>query len=209
MVRDKGVAGFVKNSERLVDRFDVMIRANVAIAVRRQTTARLAPQIPFKGQQRPRHRGCRPPNIFEQAWHCAKRRQCWWRARPGADSASGLSLRIPPWARRRGSLANSCHHYRTDHLHDVRPLRAGSVLCTVRASALLGLLCAIPWAKSATAMPRRQNTEAVKMRRLKKADCEVDFFFIDEVEFSLRSRVLILSVMPEACQHFFKFFTKY
>jgi hypothetical protein len=31
-------------------------------------------------------------------------------------------------------------------------------------------------------MPRRQNTEAVKMRRLKKADCEVDFFFIDEVD---------------------------
>ena len=32
-------------------------------------------------------------------------------------------------------------------------------------------------------MPTRQNTEAVKMRRLKKADCEVDFFFIDEVSF--------------------------
>jgi hypothetical protein len=30
-------------------------------------------------------------------------------------------------------------------------------------------------------MARRQNAEAVKMRRLKKADCEVDFFFIDEV----------------------------
>jgi len=47
------------------------------------------------------------------------------------------------------------------------------------------------------------------MRRLKKADCEVDFFFIDEVDFSLRSRVPMLSVMPEACQHFFNFFTKY
>ena len=32
-------------------------------------------------------------------------------------------------------------------------------------------------------MPRRQNTAAVKMRRLKKADCEVDFFFIDDVGF--------------------------
>jgi hypothetical protein len=39
----------------------------------------------------------------------------------------------------------------------------------------------LPCAKSATAMPRRQNTEAVKMRRLKKADWEEDFFFIDEV----------------------------
>ena len=66
-----------------------------------------------------------------------------------------------------------------------------------------------PWANNATAMPRRQNTEAVKMRRLKKADCEVDFFFIDDASFSLRSRVGMLSVMPEACQHFFKFFTKF
>jgi hypothetical protein len=39
-----------------------------------------------------------------------------------------------------------------------------------------------PWANSATAMPRRQSAEAVKMRRLKKADFEVDFFFMDEVE---------------------------
>jgi hypothetical protein len=39
-----------------------------------------------------------------------------------------------------------------------------------------------PWAKSATAMPRRQSTEAVKIRRLKNADFEVDFFFMNEVE---------------------------
>src|SRR5213080_2472820 len=58
-------------------------------------------------------------------------------------------------------------------------------------------------------MPRRQNIEAVKMRRLKKADCEVDFFFIDEVSFSLRSRVAILSDTPEMCQHFFKFLPKF
>ena len=66
-----------------------------------------------------------------------------------------------------------------------------------------------PCANNATAMPRRQNTEAVKMRRLKKADCEVDFFFIDEVSFSLRSRVAILSGMLEICQHFFKVFPKF
>ena len=50
-----------------------------------------------------------------------------------------------------------------------------------------GLFCwtgfvRFPWANSATAMPSRQNAEAVKMRRLKKADFEVDFFFIGEVE---------------------------
>jgi hypothetical protein len=45
--------------------------------------------------------------------------------------------------------------------------------------------------------PARQKTEAIKTRRLKnppsprlrRAGCEVDFFFIDEVE-SLRRRVL-------------------
>ena len=31
-------------------------------------------------------------------------------------------------------------------------------------------------------MPRRQNTKAVRIRRLKKADFEVDFFFIDRAE---------------------------
>ena len=35
------------------------------------------------------------------------------------------------------------HHDRTDHLHYVRLLRAGRVLSTVGASALLGLFCAI------------------------------------------------------------------
>jgi hypothetical protein len=32
---------------------------------------------------------------------------------------------------------------------------------------------------------------------------------MDEVVFSLRSRVAMLSVMPKACQHFFKFFRKF
>jgi hypothetical protein len=31
-------------------------------------------------------------------------------------------------------------------------------------------------------MPARQKTAAIITRRLKKADCEVDFFFMDEVE---------------------------
>jgi hypothetical protein len=35
---------------------------------------------------------------------------------------------------------------------------------------------------SATKMPTRQKTAAIKTRKLKKADCEVDFFFMDEVE---------------------------
>ena len=38
-----------------------------------------------------------------------------------------------------------------------------------------------PMANSAMAMPARQITEAIKTRRLKKAECEVDFLFMDEV----------------------------
>ena len=55
-----------------------------------------------------------------------------------------------------------------------------------------GLLFApFVWAKtplpnSATKTPTRQKTAAIKTRRLKKADFEVDFFFMDVVElFSL------------------------
>ena len=39
-----------------------------------------------------------------------------------------------------------------------------------------------PVPNSATAMPARQKRAAIKTRRLKKADCEVDFFFMDEVK---------------------------
>jgi hypothetical protein len=38
-----------------------------------------------------------------------------------------------------------------------------------------------PEPSSATKTPMRQKTEAIKTRRLKKADCEVDFFFIVEL----------------------------
>jgi hypothetical protein len=39
-----------------------------------------------------------------------------------------------------------------------------------------------PMASSPTATPARQKTAAIRTRRLKKADCEVDFFFIDDLE---------------------------
>jgi hypothetical protein len=39
-----------------------------------------------------------------------------------------------------------------------------------------------PALTSAIKTPARQKTEAIKTRRLKKADFEVDFFFMDEVE---------------------------
>ena len=51
--------------------------------------------------------------------------------------------------------------------------------------------------------------QAVKMRRLKKADLEVDFFFIDEVQFSVWSGLASLSDSVEVRQHFFNFFRIY
>ena len=45
--------------------------------------------------------------------------------------------------------------------------------------ALVPLVCAnAPEPTSATKTPKRQRTEAIKTRRLKKADSEADFFFI-------------------------------
>ena len=59
----------------------------------------------------------------------------------------------------------------------------------------------------ATKMPVRQRTEAIRTRRLKKADCEVDFFFIDEVKFSLcgepETVAKMLGEMLERCQLLF------
>jgi len=43
----------------------------------------------------------------------------------------------------------------------------------------------VPMPSIATKMPVRQRTEPIRTRRLKKADCEVDFFFMDGVKFSL------------------------
>ena len=39
----------------------------------------------------------------------------------------------------------------------------------------------VPMANSARATPTRQITEAIKTRKLKKAECEVDFLFMDEL----------------------------
>ena len=48
-----------------------------------------------------------------------------------------------------------------------------------------------PEPNNATATPARQKRTAIKIRRLKKADCEVDFFFMDDVE------SISLAVEPE------------
>ena len=106
-----------------------------------------------------------------------------------ADNGSGLSsFESLLWCGK-GGFASPGPDGPDHHMHDIRLLRAGSVLSTVGASALLGLPCAIALGEKrhgARDMPRRQNTEAVKMRRLKKADCEVDFFFIVELHWRMK-----------------------
>ena len=64
-----------------------------------------------------------------------------------------------------------------------------------------------PVPSSATAMPVKQQRAAITIRRLKKADFEVDFFFIDEVKFSLcgESEMVMemLGETTEECQYLF------
>ena len=90
-------------------------------------------------------------------------------------------------------------------------MRTTSGVCVPGASWLL--FAPLLWAKTlenppipsiATKMPVRQRTEATRTRRLKKADCEVDFFFIDGVKFSLcgepETVMEMLGEMLEVCQ---------
>src|SRR5437667_3669960 len=76
--------------------------------------------------------------------------------------------------------------------------------------ALVPLVCAnAPEPTSATKTPKRQSTEAIKTRRLKKADFEVDFFFIFEagvVSLSGEPETIVgmLREMLKECQHFFQ-----
>src|SRR5436309_8256732 len=57
------VARLIKNSKHGIDRIDVVIRAHVAVAIRRETTApALRCSDSVKGDQRTWHRGSWPPN---------------------------------------------------------------------------------------------------------------------------------------------------
>src|SRR6516164_3639565 len=73
-------------------------------------------------------------------------------------------------------------------------MRTGPTICTISGLCVPGASCVpldrpawcvcfapLPCANNATAMPKRQRTEAIKTRRLKKADCDVDFFFMLEL----------------------------
>jgi hypothetical protein len=68
-----------------------------------------------------------------------------------------------------------------------------------------------PEPTSATKTPITQKTEAIKTRRLKKADFDVDFFFMDgSGVFPLcgepETVMEMLGEMREECQHLFEIF---
>jgi hypothetical protein len=64
------------------------------------------------------------------------------------------------------------------------------------------------WLKASRETPVSATNRPIKTRRLKNADCEVDFFFINDgcggVEFG-RGTSLVAET-PETRQHFFYFF---
>jgi hypothetical protein len=101
-------------------------------------------------------------------------------------------------------------------------MATGPIICTTSGRCVPGASCEpldrlvcwvcfgpLPWANNATAIPRTQNTEAVKMRRLKKADCEVDFFFIDEVSFPCEVEWRSYRTCQTHVNTFFKFFRNF
>jgi hypothetical protein len=62
-------------------------------------------------------------------------------------------------------------------------------------------------AKSASETPVMPTNRAAKTRRLKKADREVDFFFISGYKWmEFECETPLLAEMPETRQHFFLFF---
>jgi hypothetical protein len=76
---------------------------------------------------------------------------------------------------------------------------------------LNGFAAVANWPRASREMPVSATNRPIKTRRLKNADCEVDFFFIsgDEVEFEFEYETPFVAEILETRQHFFYFFTKF
>ena len=72
---------------------------------------------------------------------------------------------------------------------------------------LNGFAAVANWLKASRETPVSATNRPIKTRRLKNADCEVDFFFMngDEVEFEFEYETPFVAEMPETRQHFFIF----
>ena len=146
VVRDrarKQVPGFVKNRERLVDRFHVMIRADIAIAVWRRASAELGCSTPSKvsigagivgvGRQRFLISLCNhgeeevPVAGGAPVFRVRISRQTSLFGFPSAGNVREVSQILVQTGR-------------ADHLHDVRSLCAGSILRRIGPSRFVGLV---------------------------------------------------------------------
>ena len=151
-----------------VDRFDVMIRANIAIAVRRLTTAPALCQLhPLKCEDWRRHCwGRRKRLLSNLCSHGDDGTTVGGAPGSGVDIASSVLRRIPLLWGCKGGFAGPGPMDRTDHRHDLRFLSAGSILRAAGTTGLLGLLCASPWANKR----HSDAEEAKKQRQLKRED---------------------------------------
>src|SRR5205085_6911113 len=168
----QSIAVLIKNLERFVDRFDVMVWADIALAVTRLTTACIA--YPLEGQQRSRHLWRRPGKAFHQFVQQWRGRSCGrWRSGPKVRIARQPSLLKFLLGRDvREVFQIRSHHNRADHLDHVRSLCARRVLTRSGAIVLLGLFCAVSLSEQ-----RYSNAEEAKGRgkqnaEIKKGDCE-------------------------------------
>src|SRR5213080_2006029 len=59
--------------------------------------------------------------------------------------------------------------------------------------------------KASSEIPARATNSPTKTRRLKNADCEVDFFFMELKWMGFKCEALLLAEVPETRQHFFLF----
>ena len=158
----KRVARLIENSKRGIDRVDVVIRAHIAIAIRRETTApALRCSDSVKGQQRTRHLWRRPPNRFEHRLESLEASWQWrWRSVLGEwIPGQPAFLNLPLW-RDVTKVSHICGcPNRADHLHHIRSLCAGSVLLCSGPMRLLGLLCAF-----SLGVQRHSDAEEAKQR---------------------------------------------
>ncbi|PYJ11872.1 MAG: hypothetical protein DME93_08965 [Verrucomicrobia bacterium] len=126
----QAVAVFVINRERDVDRFHVMIRTDIAVAVWRRATAELGCSPPLESQQRGRHSGRRSPEIFEQLLdvreaRSAVARRCTCLLSPVRIARQDSLLKLGLRRDVREAAQILVQTDRTNHLYHVRRLCAG------------------------------------------------------------------------------------
>src|SRR5438094_8131746 len=142
-----------------------MIRADIALAVTRLTTACVA--YPLKCQQWPRHGRGRAPNIFEQFLDIREARCPVFCRDSRLRSAARMAVHRQQWIRRvwrdvRQGSQILIQADRTEHSYDVRSLCTGSILRGIGASRLLRGPGALGLGERARTNQRHKDAEEAK-----------------------------------------------